>query len=164
MNHRGAVAGTVLAAAALAASCTATPSPRPAEKLEPVLVAPPANPADLATPITCRAIRDSVAASGGNPLYLAGEMDRVPAAIPTGDFPRFDDVNLGSGKVAMVFVIGPDGRVEPGSMRTQHATRPGLESSVRQFLERSRFTPGMVNGRQVRACVYQEFNFMNADP
>jgi len=63
------------------------------------------------------------------------------------------------GTVTLQFVVDTLGRVERGSIRTLRVDQALFEASVREALERMRFTPAEAGGRKVRQLVEQSFSF-----
>src|SRR3712207_1191239 len=59
------------------------------------------------------------------------------------------------GEVLAHFVVGPDGRVVPGSFRALRSSHPGFERAVRLSLPNLRFKPATVGGRPVYQIVQQ---------
>ncbi|HEY8483757.1 MAG TPA: energy transducer TonB [Longimicrobiales bacterium] len=57
------------------------------------------------------------------------------------------------GKVQLQFVIGPDGKVEPGTVEVVSATVPELVEPAKEVAKKLEFTPGEVGGKPVRTRV-----------
>lgn len=57
------------------------------------------------------------------------------------------------GTVQVQFVVGPDGKVEPGSIEVVAATVPALGDAAREVAGKIEFQPGKVNDAPVRARV-----------
>ncbi|MCC6772462.1 MAG: TonB family protein [Gemmatimonadaceae bacterium] len=63
------------------------------------------------------------------------------------------------GTVVARFLVDTAGRVEPGTIQLSAGSHPLLGESVREALERSRFSPAESGGRRVRQLVQQSFSF-----
>ena len=63
------------------------------------------------------------------------------------------------GRVEVSYIVGVDGRVEPGSFRVLSASHPAFVEPVREALERAVFQPGRIRGRAVRVLVRQTIRF-----
>jgi len=64
-----------------------------------------------------------------------------------------------TGRVVVQFVVGANGRVEPGSIKVLESTNPSFAAAVREVLPRHRFSPAKIGGRAVRQIVQQPFVF-----
>ena len=76
--------------------------------------------------------------------------------------PRYPDAlkSVGvEGTVAMRFIVGADGRVEPGSISVIDSPHKLFSDAVRQSLLNSRYRPAEAGGRAVRQLVEQTFSF-----
>jgi protein TonB len=58
-----------------------------------------------------------------------------------------------NGTVQIQFVVGSNGRVEPGSVEVVAASVPALADAAKQVVEKIEFNPGTANGKAVRARV-----------
>ena len=63
------------------------------------------------------------------------------------------------GMVAMRFIVGTDGKVEPGSIQVIDSPHALFTSAVRQALLNTRYRPAEAGGRAVRQLVEQTFSF-----
>jgi periplasmic protein TonB len=63
------------------------------------------------------------------------------------------------GMVAMRFIVGTDGKVEPGSIQVIDSPHALFTSAVRQALLNTRYRPAEAGGRSVRQLVEQTFSF-----
>ncbi|HET7228618.1 MAG TPA: TonB family protein [Longimicrobium sp.] len=70
--------------------------------------------------------------------------DRYPAQL---------QANRVSGNVMASFVVGADGRVDPGSIRIVSSPNAGFNSPTQSVLRRARFRPARVKGQPVRVQV-----------
>ena len=64
------------------------------------------------------------------------------------------------GSVEVSYIVGADGRVEPGSFRVLSASHPGFVGSVKEALLRAVFQPGRIRGRPVRVLIQQMVRFI----
>jgi hypothetical protein len=119
-------------------------------------VKPPPDPVYVAN---CKVVQDSAKRFSDIPVYLTNDVDTEAEMQASDQVPRFDDPTLGPGLVKAFYIVGPTGRAEPLFIRIAHATRPGLETSVRKYLPRAEFKPATIAGIPVRVCVAQEFRF-----
>ena len=60
------------------------------------------------------------------------------------------------GQVQLEFVIGRDGKVEPGSVTVVDATAAPFGGAARTVVEKMEFVPGKKDGQPVRARVQQQ--------
>jgi TonB family protein len=70
--------------------------------------------------------------------------DRYPAQL---------QANRVSGSVMASFVVGADGRVDPGSIQIVNSPNPGFNAPTQSVLRRARFRPATVKGQPVRVQV-----------
>ena len=59
----------------------------------------------------------------------------------------------------VTFVVGTNGRVEPGSIKVLSTPHRLFSEAVRSALLETRFRPAEVGGRPVRQLVAQSFSF-----
>lgn len=64
-----------------------------------------------------------------------------------------------SGTVLMQFVVGPNGRVEMGTVKVLDSPHDRFTDAVKDALRRMRFRPAEVRGTKVRQLVEQSFTF-----
>lgn len=64
-----------------------------------------------------------------------------------------------TGRVVVQFVVGANGRVEPGSIKILESTNSAFAAAVREVLPRHRFAPAKIGGKSVRQIVQQPFVF-----
>jgi len=64
-----------------------------------------------------------------------------------------------TGRVMVQFVVGANGRVEPGSIKILESTNSAFAAAVREVLPRHRFSPAKIGGTAVRQIVQQPFVF-----
>ena len=57
------------------------------------------------------------------------------------------------GSVQLEFVIGKDGKVEPGSITVSDASVPSLGTAAKTVVEKMEFVPGKKDGQPVRSRV-----------
>lgn len=94
-------------------------------------------------------------------VYQETELDRPvrPIDIPTPEYPR-DLQGLGAeGHVRLEYIVGPDGRVEPASIRVMSATYSGFGEEAAKAIRAAMFQPGVKDGKYVRAKVKQLITF-----
>lgn len=58
-----------------------------------------------------------------------------------------------NGTVQIQFVVGPNGKVESGSVEVVAASVPALADAAKQVVEKIEFNPGTAGGKAVRARV-----------
>jgi hypothetical protein len=68
------------------------------------------------------------------------------------------------GRVVAEFVVGEDGRIEPGTLTIASATHPYFASAVRSALEGAVFRPAVLQGNPVRQLVQLPFVFSSQVP
>lgn len=86
------------------------------------------------------------------------------AASPSGsnpqpDYPSSMRESGMTGRVVVQFVVGANGRVEPGSIKVLESTNSAFAAAVREVLPRHRFSPAKIGGTAVRQIVQQPFVF-----
>ena len=89
-------------------------------------------------------VEEAASASGGNPAPSYPESERSSGA---------------TGRVVVQFVVGANGRVEPGSIKVLESSSPAFAAAVREVLPRHRFSPAKIGGKAVRQIVQQPFVF-----
>lgn len=82
----------------------------------------------------------------------------VTRAIAAGYPQALRDAGV-TGQVLVRFMVLPDGRVAPASLRITSATHPDFEQVVLRVLPLMHFRPARVNGRPVRVWVEQPILF-----
>jgi protein TonB len=97
----------------------------------------------------------------GEPVYddnaLATPMRPIDPAKP--EYPRELQMAGRCGSVDLQYIVGPDGRAEPGSIQVLTATEPAFGRSAAQSIQRSRFSPALIAGKPVRSRVKQRIDF-----
>jgi hypothetical protein len=91
----------------------------------------------------------AVPIGGGSPLPI------YPDSLWTARVP---------GRVVAEFVVGEDGRIEPGTLTIASATHPYFASAVRSALEGAVFRPAVLQGNPVRQLVQLPFVFSSQVP
>ena len=94
-------------------------------------------------------------------LHPVVTLSRPPERIssPPMMYPRVaKDAGI-QGNVTLEFVIGMDGRVEPGSVRIIASPHDALSHAARAVIEGSEFRPGEIDGEPVRTLVQTEIGF-----
>src|SRR5687768_464010 len=89
-------------------------------------------------------VEEAASPSGGNPAPQYPESERSSGA---------------TGRVVVQFVVGANGRVEPGSIKVLESSSPAFAAAVREVLPRHRFAPAKIGGKAVRQIVQQPFVF-----
>jgi TonB family protein len=67
------------------------------------------------------------------------------------------------GRVVAEFIVGLDGRTEPGSVIIASATHPDFAMAVRMALQDAVFNPALLTGKPVRQLVHLPFDFKARD-
>ena len=89
-------------------------------------------------------VEEAASPSSGNPAPVYPESERSSGA---------------TGRVMVQFVVGANGRVEPGSIKVLESTNSAFAAAVREVLPRHRFSPAKIGGKAVRQIVQQPFVF-----
>ena len=102
------------------------------------------------------------AAGLSNQPYFEFQVEE--AASPSGSnpapqYPESERSSGATGRVVVQFVVGANGRVEPGSIKVLESTSSAFAAAVREVLPRHRFSPAKIGGRAVRQIVQQPFVF-----
>lgn len=100
-----------------------------------------------------------------NTVYQAGELDE-PAQVISQPPPRYPPVleQAGvSGMVAVQFVIGSHGKVEPNSLEVLAATDSAFVAPARETILESLFRPARFHGQKVRQLARQTIRFAIAN-
>lgn len=93
--------------------------------------------------------------------YAEYQVERIVQVVRAA-VPRFPDALRSSGvegDVHATFVVGTNGRVEPGSIEVVDSPHRLFTDAVRSALLDARFRPAEVGGRAVRQLVSQSFSF-----
>jgi protein TonB len=93
--------------------------------------------------------------------YDENQVDRA-VSISRAATPHYPDAlkSVGvEGTVAMRFIVGADGRVEPGSIDVISTPHKLFAEAVRRSLLETRYRPAEAGGRPVRQVVEQTFSF-----
>ena len=100
-----------------------------------------------------------------NAVYQAGDLDEPAQVIsqPPPRYPSFLEQAGIPGVVAVQFVIGPQGRVEPGSVDVISATDSAFVAPARESVLGSRFRPARFHGQKVRQLARQTIRFAIAN-
>jgi TonB family protein len=61
--------------------------------------------------------------------------------------------------VRLEYIVGPDGRAEPASIKVVSATHPGFGEEAVKAIRNAFFHAGVKNGKSVRARVNQLITF-----
>lgn len=98
---------------------------------------------------------------GDGSAWSEDQVDREVAALG-GEGPKYPESLRASGvtgTVIMRFVVGPNGRVEMGSVKVVDSPNDQFTEAVKTALRRMRFRPAEVRGTKVRQLVEQSFTF-----
>lgn len=93
--------------------------------------------------------------------YSEFQVERIVQVVRSA-VPRFPDALRSSGvegDVHVTFVVGTNGRVEPGTIKVSDSPHSLFTDAVRSALLDARFRPAEVSGRAVRQLVSQSFSF-----
>jgi protein TonB len=99
--------------------------------------------------------------SGSGRAYEENQVERA-VQVTRQPAPRYPDAlkSVGvEGVVQMHFIVGADGRVEPGSIEVISTPHKLFADAVRVSLLSSRYRPAEAGGRAVRQLVEQSFTF-----
>lgn len=98
-------------------------------------------------------------------VYQAGDLDEPAQVIsqPPPRYPSFLEQAGIPGVVAVQFVIGPQGRVEPGSVEVISATDSAFVAPARESVLGSSFRPARFHGQRVRQLARQTIRFAIAN-
>lgn len=99
--------------------------------------------------------------SGSGRAYEEDQVERAVQIVRQPP-PRYPDAlkSVGvEGVVQMHFIVGADGRVEPGSIEVVSTPNKLFADAVRVSLLNSRYRPAEAGGRAVRQLVEQSFSF-----
>lgn len=95
----------------------------------------------------------------GSVVVTSAEADEPPRLVSAGPQVTpagFDGV---AARVEMEFIVGLNGRVEPGSIKVLSSTSPVFEAPAKQMILKSVFKPGQMAGQPVRTRVRQGVTF-----
>lgn len=107
---------------------------------------------------TGRGLGSGTAAGGA---YAENQVERI-VEVTRAAAPRFPDALRSSGvegEVQVTFIVGTNGRVEPGSIKVTSSPHRLFSEAVRTALLEARFRPAQVGGHSVRQLVAQSFAF-----
>ncbi|HEX8850205.1 MAG TPA: energy transducer TonB [Gemmatimonadaceae bacterium] len=93
--------------------------------------------------------------------YFEFQVDRRVSAVsvPTPEYPPSLRAAAVAGRVLARFIVGTDGRVEPGSFKVLQSAAPEFSEAVRVALERATYRPAELKGRKVRQVMMQPYDF-----
>jgi len=93
--------------------------------------------------------------------YSENEVDRAVEVVRAPE-PRYPDALRSAdleGAVVMRFIVGTNGRVEPGSIKVLSSPHKQFSEAVRAALLSAKFRPAETGGHAVRQLVEQSFSF-----
>jgi protein TonB len=99
--------------------------------------------------------------SGSGRAYEENQVERA-VQVTRQPTPRYPDAlkSVGvEGVVSMHFIVGADGKVEPGSIEVISTPHKLFADAVRTSLLNSRYRPAEAGGHAVRQLVEQSFTF-----
>ncbi len=105
--------------------------------------------------------RRGLGSGGSGKAFEENEVDRA-VKVRSGAEPRYPDAlrSVGvEGTVSVRFIVGADGKVEPGSIQAIDSPNRLFTESVRTALLNTRYRPAEAGGRPVRQLVEQGFSF-----
>jgi TonB family protein len=120
----------------------------------------PGEPAVPPSTVEVRGVAPRVVPAGT--AFFEFQVESPVAPAEGGSAPRYPDALRKAGvegEVLAEFIVGPDGRVEPGSFKVLKASHDLFTQAVAMALPQMRFKPGTVGGRAVRQVVQQPFTF-----
>lgn len=94
------------------------------------------------------------------PEGAAGLEPPERASFPTPAYPKLLLEAGVEGRVLSRFIVGTDGRAEPGSIEILHASHGAFEAPVLHAIENALFRPGRMNGEAVRVQVQMPLRFV----
>ncbi len=95
----------------------------------------------------------------GSVVVSSAEADEAPRLITAGPKQTPAGMEGVAARVDMEFIVGADGKVEPGSVRILSSTSKVFEAPAKAMILKSVFKPGMLAGQPVRVKVQQGVSF-----
>jgi protein TonB len=94
-------------------------------------------------------------------IYRPAEVDLPPEPIriPTPQYPAELRQREVPGRVRLEFVVGPDGRVEPGSIRVLSVTHGDFARAAIAAMKDAQYEPGLRDGARVRVRMTHVLQF-----
>lgn len=94
-------------------------------------------------------------------VYHEDEVESPAQKIsgPSPEYPEALRASAIEGEVVVQFVIGEDGRYEPGSLKVIQSSNSEFTAAVKAALPQMRFSPARVGGKKVKQLVQQPFEF-----
>jgi periplasmic protein TonB len=100
----------------------------------------------------------SAAAQDAYTVDQLSQQPRIASPTKTAEMLR-SAAGGASGTVRVQFIIGPDGKVEEGSVKTVHSTNDRLTAAAEKVILRIEFRPGEKDGKPVRSVVILPLTF-----
>jgi hypothetical protein len=101
-------------------------------------------------------------------VYTADQVGEPAAWLSGGsELPVYPDSLWAArvpGRVVAEFIVGQDGKIEPGTLTIASATHPYFASAVKSALEGAVFRPAVLQGNPVRQLVQLPFVFSSPAP
>lgn len=91
-------------------------------------------------------------------LDQVSQQPRLASPTKTADLLRAASRSV-AGTVRVQFIVGPDGKVEPGTVRVVHSTNETLSSAAESVAPKLEFRPGEKDGKPVRTQVTLPLTF-----
>lgn len=95
----------------------------------------------------------------GSVVVTSAEADEAPRLISAGPKQTPAGMEGVAARVEMEFIVGKDGKVEPGSVKIISSTAKVFEAPAKAMILKSVFKPGMLAGQPVRVQVRQGVTF-----
>lgn len=95
------------------------------------------------------------------PVYGSEQVTQAPriaSAIRAAELLRRGGGGM-NGTVRVQFIIGPDGKVEPESVKALHSTNDALTQAAESVAQKLEFKPGQKDGKPVRVLVLLPLTF-----
>ena len=117
--------------------------------------------AAAAVALVAAAASPALAAAQSGEIYGGEDLSAQPKLVSMASAARMiarsfpEEMRRGGvgGTVQLQFVIGANGKVEPGSVEVLAAPQPALGAAARSVAEKMEFVPGKKDGAAVRARV-----------
>ena len=124
----------------------------------------PANPTDFPRSGTANTLAPDRGEPGADSVttFRSDQVERQVGVLPGVPLPRYPEALRSAGvqgQVIAEFVVNELGRVEADSVRFVRSDNVLFEESVRNVLQRMRFAPAQIGGRNVRQLVRMPFVF-----
>lgn len=95
----------------------------------------------------------------GSVVVTSAEADDPPSLVSAGPQVTPAGMDGVAARVELEFIVGTNGRVEPGSVKVLSSTSKVFEEPARQMILKSVYRPGQMAGQPVRTRVRQGVTF-----